>query len=286
MRKQVVIIRRGALGDVIWTEPIISYFLDRDFKVKLISRYASIFKNRTNLLKIEKLSYFEKLRIKVFSFLFRDYFKVINLDNTYEQQPQHSIIKAYVDKVGLPINCNVNKLNFELDETNRLKKTKKVAIFHIQAASQILNHRNAFGVNWNELEKMLEVNGFQTIEIISQFDNYNPILQNHLIVNLEELFGTIEQCDLFIGLDSGPAHIANLLKIKSFLFFGSVKPELRLDMDNFQGHIFQSPCEFAGCYHSAIGTRGAICKIVGEFGEPPCCVHKSNEVLEIIKKNI
>lgn len=286
MKNQVVIIRKGALGDVIWTEPIISYFLERQYKVILISQYASIFRDRYNFKKIEKLSYLRKLKFKLFTNLFPDYFKIVNLDNTYEKEPNYSIIESYFRSLKLPVERRLNKLNFERATPRNIKKTKKIALFHIQAASQILNHRNAFGINWNELANMLEENGFQSIELISNSDNYKPILQNHIKIGLLELFGTIEQCDIFIGLDSGPAHIANLFNIKSFLFFGSVKPKLRLDMDNFQGYIFQSPCVFAGCYHSVLGTRGAICKIVGEFGEPPCCVHKSNDVLGIIRQNI
>jgi len=59
MRKQVIITRKGALGDVIWTEPIISYFLESNYYVKLISQYSSIFKDRPNLEKKDRLSYFQ-----------------------------------------------------------------------------------------------------------------------------------------------------------------------------------------------------------------------------------
>jgi len=186
----------------------------------------------------------------------------------------------------MPIKMELNKTNFEKAISKKTVKTKKLAIFHIQAPSQKMNHRNAYGINWVDVSNMLENNGYQTVEILTPSENNKPILRNFLFLNLKELFETIERSDIFIGLDSGPAHIAQLYQIKSFLFFGSVLPELRLDLSKFSGYIFQSPCEFSGCYHSIKGTKGAICKIVGEFEEPPCCVHTSNNVIDQIERQI
>jgi ADP-heptose:LPS heptosyltransferase len=92
----------------------------------------------------------------------------------------------------------------------------------------------------------------------------------------------INHCRLFIGLDSGPSHIAASLGKPSLIFFSSVNPAFRHFAENFHGVFLQQPCEFAGCYHEVTGGKGQPCRFVGDAGIPPCTVHTAESVINAI----
>ena len=105
--------------------------------------------------------------------------------------------------------------------------------------------------------------------------------------NIPALVNTIRSASLFIGNDSLCAHIANSLSIPSLVFIGSVNPEFRFADAQPDFHIMQNGCEFAGCYHTVIGTAGASCVLEGSQNVK-CCTFTKEQVLNklnLILKN-
>jgi len=96
------------------------------------------------------------------------------------------------------------------------------------------------------------------------------------------LIALINKCDLFIGIDSGPSHIATSLGKPALIFFGAVNPLLRHFPGKFQGSFLQQPCEFSGCYHEVISKSGQTCRLVGDSGIPKCSLHTNAYLLNAI----
>lgn len=87
----------------------------------------------------------------------------------------------------------------------------------------------------------------------------------------------IKKSSLFIGIDSGPSHIAASLGTPSLLFFGAINPDYRHFRELLKGHILQQACEFAGCYHTS-QKEEVDCRLVGNSGIPKCSLHTTEYV--------
>lgn len=66
--------------------------------------------------------------------------------------------------------------------------------------------------------------------------------------NIEECIALIAQAKLFIGIDSGPLHIAACVRTPSVGIFGMTFPELRFSKQ-FRANFVASQVECAGCEH-------------------------------------
>ncbi len=277
MKKTIYILRDQALGDVLCVEPMLTHYLNLGAKVVFISRYASVFNQKENLVLVDRPSIFLKLKLKFLKSLGNGR-RIIDLNNSYEQTPNLSILDSYLKRADVSISKkNINPRSFDIRKQGLFDNGKKVILFHIQAPSQKLSYRDVHGVNWTDLENGLNNLGYHCVELISNQSNYSPILKNHFKHDIPGLFSAVNEAHYFVGLDSGPAHIANMLDKTSFVFFGSVNPELRLT--NHTGLIFQNPCDRAGCYHLTKGYEGSPCVYEDENTTPPCCTFKSEHIL-------
>jgi ADP-heptose:LPS heptosyltransferase len=96
----------------------------------------------------------------------------------------------------------------------------------------------------------------------------------------------IAGADLFIGIDSGPAHIASGFDVPSILFFGNVNPKVAYpDLSNkhiITNHEKEIPiCDKPYCWHTVVnGISGVPCYIDQE--NPPCTSFKTKELINAI----
>lgn len=65
--------------------------------------------------------------------------------------------------------------------------------------------------------------------------------------SLAELLSCIDQAAAFIGNDSGPGHLAALMGVPTFTFFGPQIPELFVPMHSAAEFISGSPCRYMPC---------------------------------------
>ena len=283
-KKRIIIIRERALGDVILIQPILTHFLNNGYHVTLISEYAEIFAGRPDLTRIKKKSRIQLLLLRLYKKLPILNVRILNLNGSYESQPELHVIDAY--ELTSEIKLEVKELSpdwfysgINIVDDEKIK-SKPIIYFHLQAPSQILNYRSIFGIDWKLVEETLLNLGYDCVELISKRENYIPILNKFVLHDVLDIFDLIKNADLFIGLDSGPSYVANLYFVDSFIFYGSVNSKLYLDFSRFKGIIFQNHCEFAGCYHTVKGSSGAICRIVGNEGQPPCCTFDTQITIE------
>lgn len=78
----------------------------------------------------------------------------------------------------------------------------------------------------------------QNSEVWIDILNQNKI-EYYLTENTEQLISSISECSLFIGNDSGPAHIANLLGKPTFTIYGPTNPTFHQPLDGKNGYYFK-----------------------------------------------
>lgn len=264
----VVIKRSGALGDVIQVEPVLEYFHKQGHPVYLDTdtRFHSIFNTHS-------------FPIRHYSSLDRDMVRhrFINLDMAYEVFPDKPHIEAYFRMAGIKDMTKLRgaRLYWEITDVNRL--FKKYCVIHIDERET--THRNVHGIKWAAIQHELEIRGYTVIQVGRgshqsvglYFNTVNEIMLKWLIAG----------CDLFIGVDSGPSHMAVALQKKSIIFFGSVNPRIiHIDLNNIVP--LQSGCPIGKdhCWHQAGGTRGINCEV--DESMPPCTVIDTRSVIEAI----
>lgn len=287
MKSRVIyLVRKRGLGDVLWTEPIVRQLAATYRKVVVYTKYPELFAHypASNVHVTSKLSWLEKLLIGIDTRLHLGFFS-INLEMAYEKDPQRHMLQAYAEKAGLSFQPQYPQLHLSPAEATVRLPAKPYMVLHLETFSE-RNFRRIYGIDWDEIAGWIGSLGFRVIQIGKKPDQvkHTEIVQT----GLREMISLIHGASFFIGLDSGPSHIAASLGVPSLIFFGAVNPSFRHFPEQFRGFFLQQFCEFAGCYHTKTSINGVTCRIVGEEGIPPCSLH-SNEYLrdniELLIKN-
>jgi hypothetical protein len=276
------IIRKRALGDVLWVEPLIGKLLIRCSRVVVVSDYTTLFENypKQNVIFKQNLNFFEKL-LYFFDKTFRINLVFINLNDAYEKFPKMHMLLAYfiVGKVNGKI--EYPKLYLSKEELTAKKVSeKKYVVLHLEVYTNEFNYRNVYGINWEQVADHLHQKGYEVVQIGNKVNQVNGI--RFIETTIREMVTLIHNACFFIGLDSGPSQIAASLGIPSIICFGSVNPLYRQRMDIFRGIILQQPCEYAHCYHERFNMVRRTCVLFGQEGIPKCSLHTSNIVNETI----
>jgi hypothetical protein len=138
------------------------------------------------------------------------------------------------------------------------------------------NYRKVYGVDWEVIVEHINAQGYEVIQVGK---SPLPVKGTNVVsTSLREMMSIITSCSFFIGIDSGPSHIASSLNIPSLVFFGAVNPDRRHFRKIFKGFFLQQFCEFAGCYHNSVSAAGPDCRLVGSEGVPKCALHSSSYV--------
>ena len=277
----VYVVRKRALGDVLWIEPLIRQLAARNKKVIVYTKYPELFLHYP-LPHIEfksSLSLFEKIIWKLERFFHRSFF-FIDLETAYEGQPKMHFLHAYQQSAKLPVTTEYPRLY--LDEKERAFGSPvpgKYVVLHLESMTD-RNYRKVYGVNWEAIAASLKLKGF-TVLLIGK--EPAPVAGAIPVkTSIREMMGLIGNASFFLGIDSGPSHIAAALGIPSLVFFGAVNPDFRHFMELFKGRILQQYCEFAGCYHERVGAMEPSCRLVGDEGVPKCSLHTTEYVLNNI----
>jgi hypothetical protein len=261
--------RTEAFGDVLWVEPIARHFIEKGFEVNVVTNYPEVFDHYPS----RKLTVSKH---RLFKHLFSYHDRLIDLDQSYEMMPKMHILEAYQKASAIPtMEYSYPKIYLSPEEKIR-KIADPYVVLHLECNP--LNYRNVYMVNWRKIVSFLHGKGLSVIQISKNGENiYGDWIKT---ANFREIMSLIYHAKLFIGLDSGPSHIASSLDIPALLFFGSVNPHFR-HLQSFRGKFLQGFCEYAHCYHS-VPLKKTICPLVGERGIPKCCIHDDTSVIQAI----
>ena len=278
----VYLIRKRALGDVLWTEPLIRQLAARSKKVIVYTKHPELFQHYPlpNVRFVNHLSKLEKVLAGLDQFLtFPRFF--ISLDRAYEKNPKTHVLYAYQQKAGLPITHEYPRLYLSPEELafrHSEVGQRKYVVLHLESLAE-RNYRKVYGVNWEKIVSALTEKGFAVVQVGKE-----PLLipgTIHAKTSVREMIGMISGATFFIGIDSGPSHMAASLGVPSLIFFGAVNPDFRHFRDLFKGRFLQQFCEFAGCYHESNLSK-PVCLLVGNAGISKCSLHTTEYVLNNI----
>ena len=244
-----------ALGDVIMTEPVLRYFYKAGHLVNIITNYDFIFENSP---------YYINHQTNI------DF----NLDGVYEQNRYKLTTDAYFEA------CGIDYKQLSIADRKPCLYIPEVEI-GIEKHSYVLIHntpcptgkyRNVY-TDYNKIFDYLKSR------------NINYILIEPNKYDFKFLCSLVRNAKLFIGLDSSPAHIAQVYDIPSIIFMGNVNPAYRYLGDK-QTYMFNE-CENQHCYHSfnIHPPMNSCCD--KEIDSMPKCTHILAElVIENIKRII
>lgn len=283
--RTIYIIRKRALGDVLWAEPVIRLLSKKYKKIIVYTKFTELFKNypEKNVKFVSDLNFLQKCLIRLDNLLNLNFFS-INLEKSYEASPKQHILHAYQKKAGIPLSSEYPKVYLGENEKNsNARWNQKYVVVNISTLSNTQNYRTVYGINWPKIIDYIAQKGYKVIEIGTPPGMISEIYQT---TSVREMIGLISKATFFIGLDSGPSHIAASFNVPSIIFFGAVNPEYRHFMNQFKGYILQQPCTHAGCYHNKKIEKEHICPLYGTTGTPVCCIFTDSEIQTAINKLI
>ena len=165
---------------------------------------------------------------------------------------------------------------------NKTKLFRRYAVIHIDERGQ--PHRGVHGVNWHKVREYLESKGYFVVQAGLYIHETVAIEINTQSVGLLKFL--IAGCDMFIGVDSAPAHIAVAYNKPSVLFFGSVNPNfIHPDLTNVK--VIHNSCDKEYCWHTKAGSvEGVPCFYEGTEKYLQCCTTNENIVIDAINELI
>lgn len=267
-KNTIVLKRSGAMGDIIMMEPVIAELIKQDYNVVLDIPLSMWDLYRDYQPKIKHLSQFDYNRIP---------HDTVNLDMAYESNQRKPYLESYFTAAGVN---NAVLRNSQLYPKYQLDKKlfNKYVVLHIDG--RLNPYRNAYGITWEVVVRRLNSLGYHVIQVGQ--GAFNPVngaigMNTPTIGFLKWVIGT---ADLFIGVDSGPAHLAVAQNVPSVILFGSVTPEkIYADLSMIEAITVACPIAKDGCWHLGT-TNGVDCEVNQEV--PPCCVYDTDTIVDII----
>jgi ADP-heptose:LPS heptosyltransferase len=274
--KPVVVVKRtAAMGDVIAVEPVLEYYHNKGYRVFIDTLDQFYWLFTRHKFSVEFAKYLHPRMPHI----------LVDLDMAYEENPKQLHLKSYYEKAGI-VDGEIRTPRLYPGTSLETKLFKKYAVLHLDRRPQ--GGRNVNGINWDYIaHNFLEVMGYTVIQV---GDGESPdITGAHKMKapSLNMLQWIISGADLFIGVDSGPSHIASAMGVPSVIFFGSVNPEFihpeqgnKIYLHNHNYNV----CEKPFCWHSEVTTVGVPCYINEE--KPPCVEFTTTRVMDAIKEAI
>lgn len=143
-----------------------------------------------------------------------------------------------------------------------LPADRSIAILHADYNREHWHGRGVSPLAFRPLARQLQERGFHVVLVGTQSTDAD---QAALAVvcdqdlrgrtSIEELFALVRSADLFVGIDSGPMHIAQLCGVHSFVVFGATSPVARILRWDCTGVWMRWDLDCLGCYHRLLDHR-------------------------------
>lgn len=142
---------------------------------------------------------------------------------------------------------------FLIQHTHDLYKNNPLYIF-LHTAS--FDKKRSWPIHkYLELIKLMSVHNHNIVYVINDFQSLYPYWNNHKnVINvsqfkIREMAALLNECDFFVGPDSGPMHIAGALNKPGLTLFGSIPPEARINHYPQLHSITVKNLACLGCYY-------------------------------------
>lgn len=277
------LIRKRALGDVLWIEPVIRALSKKGNRLVVHTKYNVLFQNYPipNVLFKDKLSIGEKILVRLEQLFKRNVF-TISLDNAYENVPGTHFLHAYQKKSGLPLTSEYPQIYLSDAEKAKTFLEGKYVVLHIESFAE--KSRQIYGIDWNAVATHLNHQGFTVVQTGL---NPEPIENTiHIRTSIRDLMSLMYKASLFIGIDSGPSHIAASLKVPSIILFGAINPLLRHFPEKLNGIVMKKSCKEICKLHNVQDSSEHKCLAVDKDGLPSCGFFTTEELEDHINRLI
>ncbi len=199
--KNLCIIRRGHLGDVIMTEPIA-----RELKKYAQNVYLATEQIKAGLLVSDTFK--DVFHYKSLHEVGVDFDVKVKL--VYENSSnQLSYIEGFAESVDVKLGDKFPKIKHDWSRV----LDQEYVLIAPNTSSWLEKERNWGLENYLNLKK--EIEKFSNIKVVVLDDSYS----------FGEMLSLIRHCKIFIGNDSGPGIIAQCFNKKSFIIFGVTEPK-------------------------------------------------------------
>lgn len=275
------LVRKRAMGDAFWMEPLIRVLATRVKKLVVYTKFPELFENYpiSNVVIKKEIPAILKFWWKFERLLHVSWF-FVDLELAYEKKPGMHILHAYQLTAGIEKTNEYPKLYLNNEESSRkIQGVQKFVTLHLESLTN-RNYRKVYGVNWKQVVDYLNSLGYAVILLGKNPGSLEGTM--HLNTGIREMISLINASSFFIGIDSGPSHLAASLNKPALIFFGAVNPVFRHFPEIFSGAFLQQDCPYAGCYHTVISRNGPVCRLVGDSGIPVCSLHSTEYVINHI----
>ena len=264
---------------MLWIEPVIRQLAATNKKVIVYTKYPELFLHYPlpNVRFTSRLRLWEKLLWAFEKKLHLTRF-FIDLDHAYEDNPKMHFLSAYQQAAGQPVTHEYPRLHLDAGEKDFRPAgvTDRYAVLHLETMTD-QNYRKVYGVDWETVVSTLTVASYMVLLIGKE---PLPIPGARIVkTNIREMISLINGATLFIGIDSGPSHLAAALGIPALIFFGAVNPDFRHFRYLFKGLACSNHVNTPGWYHEANDRTGWSCRLVGDAGIPKCALFSTENVL-------
>lgn len=228
---RILVIRHGALGDVLMVTPIVRKLFDDRIgfcRIEVATQHPQVFANSPYVS--------ATIPIKDLPHRFEPFDLVVDLDGVYERNPAAHVIDAYAFHAfgTTAFDKSIDLFPSDADREHIAREIAAIGGPYIVAHKP--NHhwpnRNLPVALWvNMLRSVLECNEVRVVQIGSAGDlavNTDARLLDHRgRYSLQELKLLIAGSAAFVGVDAGPLHLAAATEAPILAFFTSAHHELR-----------------------------------------------------------
>ncbi len=241
-KQRILVVRAGAMGDVILLTPIIREIFNRrggECSIDVATRYPEVFKNSPYVSKVYSPSGLRKSR--------KNYDLIINLDMAIERNKSMHITTVYKFYAFGVVEAMDDQPELFSTLQDKLAIQELIKIF---PQGYIVCHnrddesqpyRNVALKDWKKLlQKVSEHTGLPVLQVGGKGDvgieGGKGLIDMRGKFSLQELRELVASSKLFIGTDAGPLHVASCTSTPIVAFFTlahhSVRQPLRRDLAN------------------------------------------------------
>jgi GT2 family glycosyltransferase/ADP-heptose:LPS heptosyltransferase len=267
---KILLKRRGAIGDEILATGVAHRLREKYplSKITMQSKFPEVWSRNPD---INFVDIHDEVDDRLFDLFF-------DLDMSYEKEPKNHIIDIY-SKV-----CDVsNEKDLYLypnsvveERIKRIYGDNKIAIFHCEM-------HEAWQSRKLPIDKLiyaadyLHKLGFKILEIGHKYYLKSDI--HYQDTNFDSLISLIKNAKIFVGVDSGPFHIAQTFKIPSVIAFGSIDPKYRVTNFKLVKPVIVDWLKCLGCHHWQEAPRIHAAKCVRK--KHYCMTMITNDMMKI-----
>lgn len=196
---------------------------------------------------------------------------ICDLDMVYECKPDTSIITNFANVA----NVNVNECKmFIHKEVPNIELPETYVVIH--AGKTMWVGKNWSSLKFDEVSKLLNKENIKMICVGDKNDHKVEYCDLDLRgkLSVHELSHVIDNCKMYIGIESFEMYVSQVFKKPGVCFFGSIKPETKL-IDPNMIPVFADGIKCLGCHHRK--PRPCILTSVCEVGVEECINGVSTE---------